>query len=327
MPRCAVFLALAALGLASAATSAFDRADQNHDGSVDRTEFAHLGDATKAALLTVFDPPSKAAVEKASVLKRFDLSKTGMLEMPGFMPAFINSVMMIWATEVGDKTFFIAAILSMRHPPFVVFTGALLALAIMTVLSAAMGFALPNLMPKKYTHYGAALLFLYFGVKLLREGMAMQHGRSEEFEEAEEELQDKKVDGPGGDDVEAGAGAGAGVAVAAHEKAMTAVFWQALSLTFLAEWGDRSQIATIALAAAKNPLGVIAGGCVGHAMCTGLAVVGGRMLAASISERTVALSGGVLFVLFALHGIYTVCVAPLAPCSRIQASEPAAPRP
>jgi hypothetical protein len=40
----------------------------------------------------------------------------------------------------------------------------------------------------------------------------------------------------------------------------------------------------------------------------GLAVVGGRMLAASISEKTVALAGGVLFLLFALHGIYTVCM-------------------
>jgi hypothetical protein len=32
------------------------------------------------------------------------------------------------------------------------------------------------------------------------------------------------------------------------------------------------------------------------------------MLAASISEKTVALAGGVLFLLFALHGIYTVCM-------------------
>ena len=33
------------------------------------------------------------------------------------------------------------------------------AIVVMTILSAAMGFALPNLMPKKYTHYGAAVLF------------------------------------------------------------------------------------------------------------------------------------------------------------------------
>ncbi len=80
-----------------------------------------------------------------------------------------------------------------------------------------------------------------------------------------------------------------------------AVFTQALTLTFLAEWGDRSQIATIALAASKDPMGVIFGGLLGHALCTGIAVIGGRMLAARISERTVAIVGGVLFIFFALH--------------------------
>jgi putative Ca2+/H+ antiporter (TMEM165/GDT1 family) len=80
------------------------------------------------------------------------------------------------------------------------------------------------------------------------------------------------------------------------------VFVQGFTMTFLAEWGDRSQIATIGMAAAKNPYGVTLGGILGHAVCTGLAVVGGKMLATSISERTVAWMGGVLFVLFALHG-------------------------
>ena len=79
---------------------------------------------------------------------------------------------------------------------------------------------------------------------------------------------------------------------------------QAFTLTFLAEWGDRSQIATIAMAAAQHPIGVCLGAALGHALCTSLAVVGGRILASSISERTVALMGGVLFLIFALHSVY-----------------------
>lgn len=71
-------------------------------------------------------------------------------------------------------------------------------------------------------------------------------------------------------------------------------------MTALAEWGDRSQIATIALAASRDMTGVIAGGIVGHSICTGIAVVGGRLLASSISERAVALMGGILFVSFAI---------------------------
>jgi putative Ca2+/H+ antiporter (TMEM165/GDT1 family) len=38
----------------------------------------------------------------------------------------------------------------------------------------------------------------------------------------------------------------------------------------------------------------------GHALCTGLAVLGGRMIAQKISVRTVTIAGGVVFILFAL---------------------------
>jgi hypothetical protein len=43
--------------------------------------------------------------------------------------------------------------MAMRHNRLIIFTGALGALIVMTVLSAAMGFTLPNLIPRAYTHY------------------------------------------------------------------------------------------------------------------------------------------------------------------------------
>jgi putative Ca2+/H+ antiporter (TMEM165/GDT1 family) len=79
---------------------------------------------------------------------------------------------------------------------------------------------------------------------------------------------------------------------------------QAFTITFVAEWGDRSQIATIAMAAAQNALGITIGACIGHALVTGLAVVGGRMLSSRISERAVAIAGGSLFLIFSLHSLY-----------------------
>merc|ERR1719330_1469462 len=67
------------------------------------------------------------------------------------------------------------------------------------------------------------------------------------------------------------------------EIGLQAVATQAFVLTFCAEWGDRSQISTIALAAAKEPMGVMLGGSLGHCLCTSLAVLGGKFLATSIS--------------------------------------------
>ena len=57
---------------------------------------------------------------------------------------------------------------------------------------------------------------------------------------------------------------------------------------------------TIVLAASENLLGVIVGGTIGHGLCTGLAVIGGRFIAQRISAKTVTLVGGVVFLCFAL---------------------------
>lgn len=144
----------------------------------------------------------------------------------------------------------------------------------------------------------AAFLFAYFGAQLLRDWWRMRNNEvseNEELVEVEEELcgdvNEKKGPAPV---VRPRSMGPLGFAL------ISPVFAKALSMTALAEWGDRSQIATIALAASRDMAGVIVGGVLGHALCTGLAVIGGRLLASSISERAVALMGGVLFIIFAV---------------------------
>ena len=78
----------------------------------------------------------------------------------------------------------------------------------------------------------------------------------------------------------------------------------AFTMTFLAEWGDRSQLTTIILGARENALGVSLGGVLGHAFCTGLAVMGGRLIATKISVKTVTIIGGVVFLVFALSALF-----------------------
>jgi hypothetical protein len=60
---------------------------------------------------------------------------------------------------------------------------------------------------------------------------------------------------------------------------------QTFVMTFLGEWGDRSQIATIAMAAGQDYWWVTIGASAGHGICTAAAVIGGRAIAGRVSMR------------------------------------------
>jgi Ca2+/H+ antiporter, TMEM165/GDT1 family len=60
---------------------------------------------------------------------------------------------------------------------------------------------------------------------------------------------------------------------------------QTFVMTFLGEWGDRSQIATIAMSAGQDYWWVTLGALCGHSICTGVAVIGGRAIAGRVSLK------------------------------------------
>ena len=163
-----------------------------------------------------------------------------------------------------QKTFLIAAILAMKHPRLTIFLGGSAALVIMTVLSAVLGHVVPNLISRKYTQFMAAILFLVFGLKMLKEGFEMDPNEAQkEMEEVDQELAEREsqrkrknhdveldqledgyLDGVGRTKSSAGSSFSDPLTALVNlaQFLFTPIFVQTFIMTFLGEWGDRSQV-------------------------------------------------------------------------------------
>lgn len=111
---------------------------------------------------------------------------------------FYQSFSLVFLSEIGDKTFFVAALLAAKLSRFISFVGSLGALAVMTVISVIIG-QLFHAVPAGIANgvplddVAAVLAFSYFGIKILSEAFDEDDGgksaMEEEFEEAEEEVE------------------------------------------------------------------------------------------------------------------------------------------
>ncbi|CAL6409490.1 unnamed protein product [Bathycoccus prasinos] len=249
--------------------------------------------------------------------------KAQYADQTSFISGLVTSFLVILFIEVGDRTYFIAALMSVKHSRRIVFLGAFSALAVMTIVSTLLGVAAPMFLPRWFVHWAAVILFLGYGVTMLYNSQFMSDDVSEEFEEVEHELDEianrrsgKKSDDNNAskddDDVAEKGGKlspGKKKGTSKNEKQwweffVSAIFVQAFTLTFLAEWGDRSQIATIAMAADYDPYGIIIGGSLGHGLATSTACIGGRILAQKISEKKIAMVGGGIFLIFGILAVF-----------------------
>jgi len=292
-----------------------------------------------------------------------DLNST---EHQGFLHSFVESISVILVSEIGDKTFFIAAILAMQNNKLTVFLAAISALAVMTVLSALLGFVVTQFIPRVYTYYTCTAIMFLFGLKMLWEAWKMSDNEIEETQrEVEREIakRDSMVNLPGAGDSEEDRDAEASRPLPCenqlppsdttstvdhdecngeihtvvqhnseedvkkgsreHRRARSLhatirenswfgkkclkifkMFTNTFAMTFLAEWGDRSQLATIVLAGINDITGVCVGGVLGHCICTGLAVICGALIAKKISARKVTILGALVFIGFAVASLF-----------------------
>ena len=207
---------------------------------------------------------------------------------PG-LAAFGSSLAAISLAELGDKTFFMALILAVRHRARWVFVGAFAALTAVTLISLALGYGLRELLPQSVVPWLAAALFLGFGLKLLIDAQAMAaNAASAEAEQAEEAINAAETGGV--------------VAIPAW-----AVIWEAFVLVFVAELGDRTQFTTIFMATAPAQVfsfaGLLAGTLLGHALVTRLAVGAGKWIGQRVDERLLYRLSGGLFLVFGLAAL------------------------
>lgn len=202
------------------------------------------------------------------------------------LTGFTAGLLLITLSELGDKTFFIGALLAMRHPRRWVFVGVTAALFAMTVLSVLIG-QVAALLPIQAVKWTAALLFMGLGSKLLYEAARMN------------------ANGCLGEEQAAASAAIRTQSPGFHRVGLIpAIAFRAFALTLVAEWGDRTQLATITLAVTHHPLGVVLGATLGHSICAAIAVVCGKLIAGQISERVLTgLSGG-LFLLFGAIALF-----------------------
>ncbi len=178
------------------------------------------------------------------------------------MEAFINSFLLVFAGEMGDKTQLLALILTARFKkPWTILLGVFIATLLNHALAAAAGGWVSSLFSPQVLKWGLALLFFAFAFWIL-------------IPDKEEDLKSESRFGP---------------------------LLTTIVTFFLAEMGDKTQLATIALGARfTNTMLVTLGTTLGMLASNALAIFLGDKLLKRIPMKWVRLFACLLFIIFGI---------------------------
>ena len=181
------------------------------------------------------------------------------------MEPFVNSFLLVALSEMGDKTQLLAFVLASRfRQPWTVMAGIFVATMLNHALASSAGAWVSAVVPPLYLKIGLALTFFAFAIWIL--------------------IPDKEDD--------------------SEKKYPFGAFLTTAIVFFLAEMGDKTQLATIALGARYNDIvSVTVGTTLGMMLSNGLAVFFGEKLTKKISMTWMHRIAAVLFIIFGISAL------------------------
>ena len=184
--------------------------------------------------------------------------------------ALAAAFLLVFLAEMGDKTQFIAMTYAAKHSPYKVLLAVFLATLANFAIVIAIGELLAGIVPLDVISLAASISFIGFGLWALRgEKGGNENLRSSRF----------------------GVVATVGIAF------------------FLAEFGDKTQLTTLSLAARyQSPIGVLIGAILGMLVADGIGIVIGVVFCRRIPQRLLKWLSAVVFVAFGLAGVYDVLI-------------------
>jgi putative Ca2+/H+ antiporter (TMEM165/GDT1 family) len=173
-----------------------------------------------------------------------------------------NSTLLVALTEMGDKTQLLAFILASKYKkPWSILAGILVATVLNHMLAAYIGVWISNVLPENVLKWFLAILFIGFAIWIMIPDKA-------------EEVETNQKYGP---------------------------FLTTAVLFFLAEMGDKTQLATVTLAAKYDELLLVTmGTTLGMMLTDGPAVFFGDKMAAKIPLKWIHVGAAILYVAFAI---------------------------
>ncbi len=184
------------------------------------------------------------------------------------MTAFIASLLFVTLAEMGDKTQLLAMAFATRFPARTVLSAVFVATILNHALAVAAGRLLTTVIPLEVISLVAALSFILFGLWTIR-------GDTLEGEDAQ-----RNSYGP---------------------------FLTVAIAFFLAEIGDKTQLATISLAVRySDPLAVLFGTTTGMVVADGLGITVGIVLGKRLPDAVIRLVSAGIFIFFGLAGAASV---------------------